>query len=281
MDSSISISLEQLTIGYYHGRTEIAVSDGLMASLRYGQLTCLLGPNGSGKSTLLRTLCGFQPALGGQVVIRGKQLPEYTPVELAKLIAVVLTERTDVANMSVEQLVSAGRSPYTGFWGKLSLEDHTAVREALKAVGALSLSNRPVITLSDGERQKVMIAKAIAQQTPIIVLDEPTAFLDYPSKVEIMQFLNKLAHEHDKTIFMSTHDLEISIPLSDNLWLLDREKGLTTGTPAQLAGDGSIGRYFERPGLTFNPSTLHFTVTPLSNLRSKPCKRTSGGTKFN
>ena len=212
---------------------------------------------------MLRTLCGFQPALGGQVIIRGRQLAEYTPVELAKLIAVVLTERTDVANMSVEQLVSAGRSPYTGFWGKLSPEDHTAVRDALESVGALSLSQRPVTTLSDGERQKVMIAKAIAQQTPVIFLDEPTAFLDYPSKVEAMQFLHRLAHEQNKTIFMSTHDLEMAIPLSDNLWLLDREKGLTTGTPAQLAGDGSIARYFERPGLAFNPSTLQFTVTSI------------------
>lgn len=262
MDESISISLDELVIGYYRGRTEIAVSAGLTAALRYGQLTCLLGPNGSGKSTLLRTLCGFQPALGGSMMLQGRPIQEYIPPELAKLIAVVLTERTDVANMSVEQLVSAGRSPYTGFWGKLSSDDRKAVKEALESVGAASLSDRPVTTLSDGERQKVMIAKAIAQETPVIFLDEPTAFLDYPSKVEAMQFLHRLAHEHNKTVFMSTHDLEMAIPLSDSLWLIDKNQGLTTGTPRQLADDGSIARYFERDGLAFNPATLQFTVTP-------------------
>ncbi len=263
MGKSISISLDRLTIGYFKGRTEIAVSGPLTASLSTGELTCLLGPNGSGKSTLLRTLCGFQPAIGGNMMLQGRPIQEYAPQELAKLIAVVLTERTDVANMSVEQHVSAGRSPYTGFWGKLSSDDRKAVREALEAVGAASLSERPVTTLSDGERQKVMIAKAIAQETPVIFLDEPTAFLDYPSKVEAMQFLHRLAHERNKTVFMSTHDLEIAMPLSDSLWLIDKEKGLTTGSPRELAREGSIARYFERDGLTFNPSPLQFTVTPV------------------
>lgn len=258
-----SIFLSDLTTGYFRGKTEIPVTENLTSSLSCGELTCLLGPNGSGKSTLLRTLCAFQSPLRGSIQIFGRNIGEYQPVELAKMIAVVLTDRTDVANMTAEELVATGRSPYTGFWGKLSIEDRNAVRDALESVGALSLGKRPVSTLSDGERQKVMIAKAIAQHTPIVFLDEPTAFLDYPSKVETLQFLHRLAHEYDKTIFMSTHDLEIAIPLSDNLWLLDREKGLTTGSPARLAGDGSIARYFERPGLNFNPSTLHFNVTSI------------------
>ena len=171
------------------------VAEGIDAAIRSGELTCLLGANGVGKSTLLRTLSAFQPKLGGEIMIAGKEIEAYTDKELSQTIGVVLTEKPDIRNMTVRELVALGRSPYTGFWGTLHDEDWQVVDEAIDAVRISSLRERMVHTLSDGERQKVMIAKALAQQTPVIFLDEPTAFLDFPSKVEMMQLLRRLARE--------------------------------------------------------------------------------------
>lgn len=162
--------------------------------------------------------------------------------------------------MTVEQLVAMGRSPYTGFWGRLGNEDRRAVEEAISLVHIESLCGRPVASLSDGERQKVMIAKALAQQTPVIFLDEPTAFLDFPSKVEIMCLLRSLARIKETTVFISTHDLEIALQIADSVWLLDREYGLKTGTPRGLADDGSLGVYFDREGVRYDPATGHFRI---------------------
>ena len=171
-------------------------------------LTCLLGPNGAGKSTLLKTLTAFIPLFKGYLH-RGKSLKDYSAPELAKVIGVVLTEKLSISNMTVEELISMGRSPYTGFWGKMSEYDKMAVEESINLVNINNLRGRMVQTLSGGERQKVMIAKALAQETPVIFLDEPTAFLDYPSKVEILpETLKRLAIEKDKTVFLSTHDME-------------------------------------------------------------------------
>ena len=159
-----------------------------------------------------------------------------------------------------QKLVSLGRSPYTGFWGTYSKEDLRIVDEAISLVGIDSLSGRMVHTLSDGERQKVMIAKALAQQTPVIYLDEPTAFLDYPSKVEVLQLLRRISKEAEKTIFLSTHDVELALQLADTVWLMTREGGMTIGTPLQLAQQGALGRFIEREGITFDPETLTIRV---------------------
>ncbi|MCF0159626.1 MAG: ABC transporter ATP-binding protein, partial [Bacteroidaceae bacterium] len=167
-----------------------------------------------------------------------------------QVIGVVLTDKLEVQNLRVEELVGLGRSPYTGFWGSLRENDNVIVQEAISQVGIQDLSQRMVMTLSDGERQKAMIAKALAQQTPVIILDEPTAFLDYPSKVELMQLLAKLAHDMDKTIFLSTHDLEIALQVADKVWLLEHNS-LNIGTPKQLLQDGSLQRAFGRQGITF------------------------------
>ncbi len=224
----------------------------LSASLHGGELTCLLGPNGAGKSTLLRTLSGFLPPLDGEIFIEGKRLSAHTPAELAKVIGVVLTERLHLNNMTVEELVGLGRSPYTGFWGRLSGEDRRIVNRSMELVRVEGMRGRMVSTLSDGERQKVMIAKALAQETPVIFLDEPTAFLDYPSKVEIMQLLLSLAHGEGKTVFLSTHDLELSLQIADRIWLVDKSKGVVTGTPEDLSLAGEMGRFFEREGVVFD-----------------------------
>ena len=161
--------------------------------------------------------------------------------------------------MSVEELVGLGRSPYTGFWGGLTDEDHAIVRESIQLVGIESLSQRMVHTLSDGERQKVMIAKALAQQTPIIYLDEPTAFLDYPSKVETMQLLRRLAIQQQKTIFLSTHDVELSLQVADCIWLMEPDM-LSVGTPRELAAQGALSRFIERADITFDKETLQIRV---------------------
>ena len=201
--------LHGLSIGYRLRHATHVVMSGINATLRPGRLTCLLGPNGAGKSTLLRTLAAFQPPLEGSIELQSRQLSDYTPVELATLIGVVLTERLDIREMRVRDLVAMGRTPYTGFWGRLRADDEAAVDEAIDLVGIQGLSHRMVHTLSDGERQKAMIAKALAQQTPVIFLDEPTAFLDFPSKADTMLLLARLAHEMQKTIFLSTHDLDM------------------------------------------------------------------------
>lgn len=255
-----TIQLKNLGIGYPTKHGVRTVAEGIDGTIRSGELTCLLGANGVGKSTLLRTLSAFQPKIKGNVFIEGRELSDYSDKELSKLIGVVLTEKPDVRNMRVRELVSLGRSPYTGFWGTYSKEDLRIVDEAISLVGIDSLSGRMVHTLSDGERQKVMIAKALAQQTPVIYLDEPTAFLDYPSKVEVLQLLRRISKEAEKTIFLSTHDVELALQLADTVWLMTCEGGMTIGTPLQLAQQGALGRFIEREGITFDPETLTIRV---------------------
>ncbi len=249
-----------LTTGYrMHGKDKV-ITKALDARLSGGVMTCLLGPNGAGKSTLLRTLAGFQKPLSGDIIIMGKKLSSYKPKELARCMSVVLTERPLLENMDVETLVGLGRTPYTDYWGRLSANDHKAIDEAISLIGIDSLKNRMMQSLSDGERQKVMIAKALAQETPIIFLDEPTAFLDYPSKVEIMLLLYTLAHRLDKTIFLSTHDLDIAMQLSDMIWLIDRKKGITVGTHEGLSESGALESYFMRPGIRFDSADGLFKI---------------------
>ena len=178
-----TIRLRDLSIGYPDKHNTKRVAEHLNASIHSGELTCLLGTNGVGKSTLLRTLSAFQPPLGGTIDLLDRPLSTYDDRQLATVIGVVLTEKSDIRNMTVEELVGLGRSPYTGFWGTLKEGDRKIVHEAIARVRIEPLTQRMVHTLSDGERQKVMIAKALAQETPIIFLDEPTAFLDFTSKV--------------------------------------------------------------------------------------------------
>lgn len=266
-----TITLQDLSIGYrIKNRDTRVVASAISACVKRGELTCLLGANGVGKSTLLRTLSAFQPKLGGSIFIKAedgkavREISEFTDKELSHVIGVVLTEKPDIRNMSVRELVALGRSPYTGFWGTLHDDDWDVVDEAIEAVRIGNLANRMIHTLSDGERQKVMIAKALAQQTPVIYLDEPTAFLDFPSKVEMMLLLRRLARENDKTIFLSTHDFELALQVADTLWLMekhgDEQPALHIGTPQQLASNGALARYVERPGITFDPKNLSVTV---------------------
>lgn len=253
-----TIKIENLTIGY----GDKTVARNISGSICSGRLTCLLGENGVGKSTLLRTLAGFQPAISGSVTYTAEPglKPGSGGRKLAKIVSVVLTQKPNVHNITVAEMVGMGRAPYTNFWGTLSAADREIVSRAMQLVGIGSMSHRMVHTLSDGERQKVMIAKALAQQTPVILLDEPTAFLDFPSKVEMMQLLHRLAAEMDKTVFLSTHDLELTLQIADMLWMMNRTRGLTIGTPHQLAAQGVLSEYVERDDISFDKETLTIRV---------------------
>ena len=255
-----TIQIKNLSIGYAGKNDTKVVAADITATIYSGELTCLLGANGVGKSTLLRTLSAFQPKLAGEIFIQGREISDFTDKELSHVVSVVLTEKPDVRNMTVDELVGLGRSPYTGFWGLLTEADEAVVNRSISLVGIDHLKGRMIQTLSDGERQKVMIAKALAQETPIIYLDEPTAYLDYPSKVEMMQLLYRLSRETDKTIFLSTHDLELALQIADKLWLMDREKGVRIGAPEDLSIDGSLGAYFARKGITFDAEIGLFRV---------------------
>ena len=263
-----TVILKNLSIGYQSKQHVTVVAEQLNGTIHSGELTCLLGRNGIGKSTLLRTLSAFQPAIAGEILLRKSEnsenseyseISEFSDKQLSRLIGVVLTEKPDVRNMTTEELVGMGRSPYTGFWGTLSADDHRIVEEAIALVGIEALKGRYIHTLSDGERQKVMIAKALAQQTPVIYLDEPTAFLDFPSKVEVMQLLHRLAVEQQKTVFLSTHDVELSLQIADCLWLMEPGQ-LSVGTPRQLADDGALSRFIQRDGIAFDAQTLTIHV---------------------
>lgn len=249
------LSLSHLSTGY----KKHPVATALTANLMPATLTALVGPNGAGKSTLLRTLAGFQPALSGTVWWFGKRIGEYRLNELARRVAVVLTARTESEALTVEDVVALGRMPYTGLSGRLSSRDNDIVAQTMAAAGIAPWRKRRIQTLSDGERQRVMIAKALAQQTPVIMLDEPTAFLDFSGKVMLLRLLDRLARVHHKTILFSTHDLELSFQLAHNLWVLSPD-GLTTGTPQALAESGIIAQIFATPGVTFDAEQMRFVM---------------------
>lgn len=210
------ITVDDVSVGY----GQKAVARDLSATFAAARLTCLLGRNGVGKSTLLRTIAGLLPPLRGDVRIGAVSVSRATRREMARLVSIVQTRRPDVRGITVEQMVAMGRQPYTGLFGKLSAADIALVEEALGQVGITALRSRAVHTLSDGEMQKTMLAKALAQQTPVILLDEPTAFLDYPSKQEVLQLLRTLAHEAGKTILLSTHEVELAERMADTLYVM-------------------------------------------------------------
>ena len=246
----MTLELRDLYIGYAEDAGCHIVAEALSASLPKGTMACLVGANGVGKSTLMRTLSGFQPALRGEVLVDGKRLDEYNPRELSERVGVVLTERESVPDLTVEEVVAIGRMPYTNFWGKLRVADRKAVDEAIALVGIEPLRHKKIGCVSDGERQKAMIAKALAQQTGIILLDEPTAFLDYGSKVSVMRLLRQLAHEQGKAILLSTHDLEIAFQTADEVWMLQRN-GLQTGSLDALEQQGAVSAFLAQSGLRY------------------------------
>jgi len=230
-----------LSIGY---ENKTVVSD-INVTLNKGDIIALVGPNGAGKSTLFKTFSTHIRPVGGKIELFGKDLMTYSPKERAKLLGIVLTERPDDMFLKVFDVVAAGRYPYTGMFGKLSEKDENEIKVSLELVGIKHLIDRVFNTLSDGEKQKVMIAKAIAQNTPVIMLDEPTAFLDYPSKIELFSLLKKLAKEQKKAILFSSHDLELLFRYTDNLWIIAKNKPFAAGQSSELLKNDVIKNYFE------------------------------------
>jgi len=207
--------LKNLSIGY----RQAVVSD-INQELRPGCFVCLLGRNGTGKSTLLKTLAGLIPSLSGEIIISEKNLSDYTPSQLARKVGLVLTQTPNLSNTTLRELVAYGRLPYASWLGKLSIEDLQAADQAIHKLGIEHLANRHICELSDGERQKGMIARTLAQGTEYLLLDEPSAFLDYESKQELMSLLVQLAHEEHKSILLSTHDQELAHKYSDVIWTI-------------------------------------------------------------
>lgn len=256
------LAAHKLAIGYRQTHHTTTVLDDLTISLRAGELVCLLGPNGAGKSTLMRTLAGLQPALAGELLLGDSPLTQLSSRARAQRIGLVLTNRVSVGHMTAFELVALGRHPHTNWRGTLMPTDEAAVVAALTATGALPLARRAVSELSDGERQKVMIARALAQEPQILLLDEPTAFLDLPRRVELMGMLRDLAHQSQRAILLSTHDLDLALRFADHTWLLPPGGPLYTGTPEDLVLNGILAKAFATTGVQFDPVTGAFHATP-------------------
>ena len=256
----LTIELRHLRTGYTERRRSVVISPDLSLSIRPGEIVMLMGPNGSGKSTLMHTMAGLLPPLAGEVQLGEKPLSSLTMKEVARQLSLVLTERIPAGNMDVWEVVTIGRYPYTGFRGVLSAEDKRICEEALDTCRLTELRERIFDTLSDGEKQRVMIARALAQETPLILLDEPTAHLDLPSRLEVTTMLRTLAHKLGKSILISTHELDLALGWADTIWLLDRSGAITAKAPEDLILDGDIERVFGDPRLRFDQERGEFSI---------------------
>lgn len=254
--SGLLMQTKDLAIGYGPAGHPRIIKSGINAALHSGELACLVGPNGAGKTTLLRTLAGLQAALAGQITFKGAlkkfdradddwiELHKLSPRQLARRISVVLTERVEGDGLSAYTLTALGRHPYTDWRGRMTPADEAVVVWALQSVGAAALVARSLTELSDGERQKVFIARALAQEPDLIILDEPTAFLDLPHRIEIMHTLKHLARGLGQAILLSTHDLDLALHNADRLWLMPMQGDLAYGSPEDLILSGDFEAAF-------------------------------------
>jgi iron complex transport system ATP-binding protein len=251
------LETRNLSIGY----KQRTVMNALNLQLRAGEIVCLLGQNGIGKSTLMRTLAATQTPLQGEVLLQGKPIQHMKARELAKHLSIVTTERIDGHMLDGWSLVALGRHPHTDWTGQLSPEDERKVNWALEIVKAQSLAKQRVSEMSDGERQRVMIARALAQEPAVILLDEPTAFLDLTRRVEIMEVLQRLAHQTQRAVLLSTHDLELALKTADVVWLMSPNHPIEIGAPEDLILSGAFERAFTREGLHFDQHTGTFKLS--------------------
>ncbi|MGL5636158.1 MAG: ABC transporter ATP-binding protein, partial [Bacteroidales bacterium] len=255
------LEVKNLSIGYGHKKSDpFIVQKDLSFEICKGEMICLLGPNGCGKSTLLRTLAGLQPAFSGTILINGKDILKMNPKERALLISLVLTDPIEQQGLTVIDLLSLGRNPHTGFMGLLSEKDKAIIALSLEQVQMTAYKEKMLTELSDGERQRIMIAKALVQDTPVIFLDEPTAHLDLPNRVEIMLLLHRLARLTGKTIIISTHELELALQIADRVFLMKKQKGLIIDIPEDLIIKGSLQEVFENSSVRFDPYTGNFKM---------------------
>lgn len=234
------LKTKDLLIGY----KDNVILPPINVSLNSGDLIALIGPNGAGKSTLFKTLTANIKPIGGSIKLYNRELSSYTSKEKSTMIGLVLTERPDDMFLKVYDVVASGRSPYTDFFGRITDEDNNIIKESLEIVNIIHLKDRYFYALSDGEKQKVMIAKTIAQKTPIIFMDEPTAFIDYPSKIELFSIMRKLSKERNTTIIFSSHDLELLLRYTDDIWMISKGKELLSLKKEELLKSEKIREYF-------------------------------------
>ena len=252
------LDLRSLAVGYRNTRGTVLSDIDLSAAA--GDFVCILGRNGSGKSTLMRTIAGLQTSLGGTASLDGEDIASMRPATRARRIGVVLTERAFNPSLNVEDVIALARQPFTGWQGGLADKDRAAIADAIEVTGVEPFLRRFFSDLSDGERQRVMIARALAQTPRLLVLDEITAFLDLPSRVEIMALLRAQARDQGQIVLLSSHDLDLSLQLSDGVWLLDGSGGFSVGTPDALSRSGAVGRAFDTDAIRFSPSDGRFEI---------------------
>jgi iron complex transport system ATP-binding protein len=253
------VELQNLSVGYKKGRSVISLLEDISLEVYGGELIAVIGRNGSGKSTLLRTLCGLQEPLSGKVRLFNTHIKEYTVSDRARKIAYVSTEIIQTGHMRVKDLVALGRAPHTGWLGKLTIADQTIIMEAMEAVGITEKQNDFINEISDGERQRAMIARSLSQDTELIYLDEPTAFLDIINRFEIYHLLHYLTRDKGKTIIYSTHDLQSAIAESDGLWLIE-DKKINRGAPEDMILSGVLATIFDRDQVQFDQQNASFTI---------------------
>ena len=253
------LSTHNLSVGFKNGGIVTTLLSQINLTLEEGTLTALIGRNGAGKSTLLRAVSGSERPLGGSIIVNGKDLSRLPYSEVARMIALVSTERLMVGALTVREMVELGRQPHTGFMGRLDAKDREVVNRALASTRIMHMSEKMMSQLSDGERQKVMIARALAQETPVIILDEPTAFLDVANRIRTMQLLSQLAHEQGKAVLLSSHDISQTLRLADSLWLVTSDSRVECGTPAEILERGAMDKVFA-PGwhIRFNRQLMDY-----------------------
>lgn len=257
-DAPVAIRINGLRVGYAGTHGELGFSrESINYSACGGEMVALIGPNGIGKSTLLRTMAGFQKSWQGEILYYGKAISQIPSRELSKMLSFVSTESIHVANLRVADLVAYGRFPYTGWLGRLSTTDRDLVMDALEKVGLKKFARRMVSQLSDGERQRALIARALTQDTPFILLDEPTAFLDVKNKYEIFHLLHQLARQNNKTIILSTHDLNIALREMDKFWIMLEDESLE-GSPEDAVLNGWLDRLFSTGNVAFDANSGDF-----------------------
>lgn len=262
-EAGIALETRNLSVGYKTGRrSSKVVVPSINVRLDHGEFVCLLGPNGAGKSTLLRTIARMQPAISGQTLIQGADLNDMPGSDLAKLLSVVLTDRLSITRLTGYDLISLGRFPHTGWSGRLTASDREIVGWAIEVTHSERLANRDIAEMSDGERQRIMIGRALAQKPSVMLLDEPTAFLDLPTRVEITGLLRRLARDVGLAVLMSAHDLDLAIRSADTIWLMQATGSVTVGAPEDLILNGALESTFTSPELSFD--------NELGGFRNKP-----------